>query len=371
VNTGVVVAGSDEDTKRAPLTYIPEATTTGGGNTDNDSTSSVGSLTCSGGVAIYRDAVVVYAVTDHIASVNGNDGDSDATSRILGVDPRTGNFTWSVALGGTVVGTPWISGRHMYVVRNTATSGYVTVLELAQDGSDAEVVATVPDPAASGEALGWLGPLAGHTVTIDGAERDVVVVALATNPSASSDAIGSDNGGGGAGPNNQDSGNSDSQGSLYAVVPSADYDNLQAKTADAYAIRIVSSYPLLTDLRPAFDGARIYLAHQGRLSGWDGTDQDLSSVWDGTNQDRAPSWETRRSDEDGSGKLGIARRCRRLRCMCFLTFTACYPDPFKSIHALLCFLLIRRSCLYRHPLRDCPVEILQAALQFGATLSTM
>jgi hypothetical protein len=367
--------------KRSSWTFAPNATQSS--SASDTATTSTTVMSCHGGLAFYGDDLVVYAVTESPVSSTGDDSyDAStqlATSQILGVRVRTGTLAWSVSVGGIVVGTPWISQNHAYVVRNTAANGYVTVLEIGANGKDAAAVATIPDPAAgSASALGWLGPLAGHAVTLNGADRDVVVVALASSPDATSGESSNSNGNGGGnnnGPNNNNNnqGNTVSQGGLYAVVPSADYDSLSGQTADAYDLRIISSYPLLTDLPPVFDGTSVYLAHQGRLSGWEGADQDLSSVFDGTNQDRSPSWETRRSDNSGSttGTTSFSFANTVLACStkthliphfhAFLIFT------FKCSRAPQCSLRILHCCWFRRPAQDCRAETLHRAAPCGVT----
>jgi hypothetical protein len=365
--------------KRSSWTFAPNATQASSAS-DAEAAATTMVTSCRSGVAFFGDEVVVYAVTERPISNTGDDSDDVstqlATSQVYGVRRSNGRLAWSVSVGGTVVGTPWVSQNHVYVVRNTATNGYVTVLEVSDGGKDATAIATIPDPAAgTASALGWLGPLAGRPVTLNGKEQDVVVVARASSPDANNGNLGdSDGGGGGPNDNNQD--NTDTQGGLYAVVPSADYDSLSGRTADAYDLRIISSYPLVTDLPPVFDGTSVYLAHQARLSGWEGADQDLSTVFDGTNQDRSPTWEMRRSDGDSApgrppvvsafGLVGrlVANWLDPTLTFVFLVFT------FKSSRAPQCSRLILRCCWFLRPAQGCRAATLHRVAPYGATRTT-
>ena len=263
---------------------------------------------CSSGVALHGD-FAVYAVVDGSTDgggSNNNGGGSSATvsSRLIAVDSKA-RERWSVSLGGTVVGTPFLSGNHVYVARNTnSANGFLSVIAFDATLGTAELVATVPDPTGS-DRIGLVGPPAGHRATLDSVTRDVVVVALASAGEANNNNAGNSGAGGNA------NANSDATGGLYALVPSSLYDDLDGRGAEAYNLRLVSTYPLPTSLRPAFDGTNCYLAHESRLAGWDG-EQSLLTGLNGTGG-LVPKWETRRSGGTDDQSMGTyllsALRC--------------------------------------------------------------
>lgn len=209
----------------------------------------------------------VYAVMDVLSQT--------ISSRVIAVD-KDGTMRWSVSVPGRAVGTPYISGdgSRVYVVHNLVSAidtifkeDYGQVSVILTKGSSAQIVASLPRNETS---LGPFGPPTFRSVTNGADVTDLLLVAESNSTSLFSG----------------------SRGGLHLLVPSSSFDQLQGLGDASYDLRVVSTYPYLSGLRPAIstDGNSCYFAHQGRLSGWD-NDRDISGVVSGDTADLFPNWD--------------------------------------------------------------------------------
>lgn len=203
---------------------------------------------CSSGVAVVNDGAVnsylVYAV------INGLD------STVFGVN-LDGTLKWQVDVEGEIVGTPVVSANAVYITRNVdAADGYLSVLLLTDD--KAELTASLTPT----EGNAPLGP---PTLSFENGE-DAVAVAESWE-----DGYGS-------------------QGNVYIVVPSNQYDNLDGKGNESYEMFHATSWPFSAVTKPIMAGSSLWLgATASSIGGWQA--KDIGKVLEGRKENIDPQWE--------------------------------------------------------------------------------
>jgi hypothetical protein len=239
-------------------------------------------VSCQTGVAVVETAggneYAVYAVTDTYSFQR-------RASRVIAVN-SDGSQRWEVSISGTVVGTPLIGGARqdrIYVIHNDEDSdarrdlGYVTVI--AVDGDFAAATATLPDPRrqSSPQPRGSFGPGTLRTVrTEEQGQVDVVFFA-----------------------ESRLNGFSES-GSLYALVPSASYQELSGTGNASYEFLLISSDAMSAVTKPAVTAnLDVFLGqYASTISGW--TDRGgFSELLATGDWDTAATWSSElRQDRD-------------------------------------------------------------------------
>jgi hypothetical protein len=238
-----------------------------------------------------RTQYLVYAVIDTpvVLGVNiGNDGtvnsdsnsNAKASSRLLAVD-LDGKLLWSLPVDGIIAGTPMVgrNGTSIYVSHNIAgetddaldsREGYLSVLRVNEPLTSPEITASYGRGAP-------FGPLSLVSVTLgdggggretEGRSVDMVAVAESWDSGYRQD------------------------GSVYLLLPSTSYGELQGRGEEAYDLRLASSWPYSSVSRPTLgpSGQSMWMnGYASTVSGW--TDnQNLADVISGFTEDTSPQW---------------------------------------------------------------------------------
>lgn len=267
----------------------------------------------------------VYAVADVPVRAgvlyDNIDFDPDRTStlsRLLAVN-LDGSLKWSVPLNGAVVGKPIVGGEDndvLYVVHNvpnletpeeSSTKGQISVILLRS--ARPVVTASLAPPNRNGP----LGPPAGTRATIDGNQRDVIVVSEAWNQGYLSFSSSQGNKG----------------GNVYMVKPSSLFDDFDGQGNDAYELSLVSDWSVPSVTRPALtrDMEGFFLGATGAsLGGWTG----LSGLLSGDEESVSPAWDVTLEPNKGnaSQRKSISfADCRLFVLPIFHTMLTYFPRP--------------------------------------------
>jgi hypothetical protein len=237
-----------------------------------------------------RTQYLVYAVIDTpvVSGLNiGNDGTVNAnsnsnvkaSSRLLAVD-LDGKLLWSVPLDGIIAGTPLVgqNGTSIYVSHNVAgetddaldsRQGYLSVLRAKEPLTSPEITASYSRGAP-------FGPLSLVRVLLGGGggretggqSADMVAVAESWDFGYRQD------------------------GSVYLLLPSTSYEELQGRGDEAYDLRLASSWPYSSVSRPTLgpSGQSMWMnGYASTVSGWT-NNQNLADVISGLTEDTSPQW---------------------------------------------------------------------------------
>jgi hypothetical protein len=222
---------------------------------------------------------LVYAVVDIPVATNvryDDNGDiqgddvASVSSRVMAVN-RDGSLRWSVNVDGIVVGTPVASATAIYLSHNVQGKGYLSVI-LTTTGDAPELAASL----APEDRDGPFGP-----------------------PSAV--VLSSQNAGAGANNNNQNANDVvavaeswgdgyTEDGSIYVLVPSAEFEDWGGRGNESYELRLVSDWPFSAVTRPLLSGTSLYMGATGsQIAGWAGN-RDISGVLEGKDTNADPRW---------------------------------------------------------------------------------
>jgi len=197
------------------------------------------------------NAYAIYSV------VNGNE------STIFGVS-FDGKLKWQVMVDGQIMGTPAVSSNAIYVSHNVdATTGYLSVLlfdsENQNDHTDAPVLTATLAPT---EGNAPLGP---PSLDLENTLQDVVAVAESWDQGYAS------------------------QGNLYLLVFSEEYDQFNGRGNESYRMQHVSSWPFSASARPLVVSSSVWLGASGALiGGWQ--QKDVFKLLTGQRENINPKW---------------------------------------------------------------------------------
>lgn len=195
----------------------------------------------------------------------GNGGGDDTTSRVLAVNMDDGSLKWSVQVPGRIQGDVVVGTTGMYVSHNIGGVGYISVIMTNEDQSSADVVATLM----SSEELN--GPFTGPALqrSSDDEVGDIVLVAESWGR-----------------------GFDESQGGLFMLSPSSDFEDALGRGNDAYELQRISSYSNSAFAPPLVDGDSVFLGAAGaNFAAWTGNERsDLSGIASGRVDEIDPRW---------------------------------------------------------------------------------
>jgi hypothetical protein len=215
---------------------------------------------------------LVYAVT-----IESTDT-TPTSSRVVAVNIDNATERWSVSVPGTIVGTPVVgkSGRLIYVSHREVTTeseaGFLSVIAVNETHTSAQLTATLAPP---DNRIAPLGPPALRQLSTQGGSGatasgngDFVAVAESLGDGLVS------------------------EGALYVLVPSAEWESLGGLGDASYEWKVVSQdvWRFSAVAAPTFVDDSIFIGGTAAIiAGW--TDQsDISTILGGQDADLAPEW---------------------------------------------------------------------------------
>lgn len=230
------------------------------------------------------NAYIIYSV------INGNE------STVFGVS-LDGTLKWQVIVDGQIMGTPAVSNNAIYVVHNVdSTTGYLSVLlfdvENNIDHTDAPVLTATLAPT-QGNA-----PLGPPSLDLENGQ-DVVAVAEWWDQGYGS------------------------QGNLYLLVFSEDYDQFSGRGKESYRMQHVSSWPFSASAMPLVVSSSIWMGASGaNIGGWQ--QKDVSKVLTGQKENINPKWTLQLDTKTGDA---AQRKCL-MSFQCFQVAATCITYCF-------------------------------------------
>lgn len=228
--------------------------------------------TSSGTVVPY----LIYAVLDIPSSSVGSDGaqavqsdNSESTnSRVIAVN-MDGTLRWSVAVEGTIVGTPVVgsNGRLIYVSHNDSNNkGFLSVILSTEQGTVAELTASL-SPEGRDAPFGppALQQTPGQEESTNG---DLVAVAESWDDGFMQ------------------------LGGLYMLLPSADFEDTGGRGPTSYQLAVISQsvWSLSAVMAPLFVDSSLWIGGTSAvIAGWT-NNRDLANVLDRSEEDVNPEW---------------------------------------------------------------------------------
>ncbi|KAG7369124.1 PQQ-like domain containing protein [Nitzschia inconspicua] len=201
---------------------------------------------------------------DEFGLVIPNDAsEGSTTSRVLAVNLHDGSLKWSVQVPGRIQGDVVVGTTGLYISHNVGNEGYLSVIMMDQDGTSANVVATLDF------SSGGNGPFGPPALQSNSGVGDVVIVAESWGQ-----------------------GYSQELGGLYMLSPSSDFASAGGRGNDAYQVQKIGSWPYSAIAAPLVDGNSVFLgAAGGILVGWTGNQRnDLSGISSGRVEEIEPRW---------------------------------------------------------------------------------
>jgi hypothetical protein len=221
---------------------------------------------------------LVYAVVDTPVASNvryDDNGDIQGdvaivSSRVMAVN-LDGSLRWSVNVAGIVVGTPVASGTAIYLSHNVEGKGYLSVILTTTEDAPELTASLAPE-----DRDGPFGPPSAVVLSSQNAAaandnnnqnaKDVVAVAESWGDGYTED------------------------GSIYILVPSAEFEDWGGRGNESYELRLVSDWPFSAVARPLLSGTSLYMGGTGsQIAGWAGN-RDISGVLEGRDTNADPRW---------------------------------------------------------------------------------
>ncbi|KAL3919686.1 MAG: hypothetical protein SGILL_003631, partial [Bacillariaceae sp.] len=209
---------------------------------------------------------VVYAVVDAAVTSNvqfdeagfvqpSSNEDGSATSRVMAVT-MNGRLKWSVPVPGRIQGDVVVGTAAIYVSHNIRDTGFVSVIMTDEDQSSAEIVATLTSSDDRN------GPFTGAALQQNSEVEvgDVILVAESWGQ-----------------------GYDETQGGLFMLSPTSDFEDNGGRGNDSYELQRISSWPSSAFAPPLVSGDSVFLGAAGaNFAAWTGNQRnDLSGITSG------------------------------------------------------------------------------------------